>query len=103
MFTLYYKPDCAFSERVMQMAGNFNVALDLKDISESDEAMGALQALSGTTKTPFLVDIETGVSLGESSDIIDYLRTHANLGTPSAVVTRPRVHVGGSVCESCEG
>lgn len=103
MFTLYYKPDCAFSERVIQMAKNFNATLDLKDISESDEDMAALQALAGTTKTPFLVDTETGVSLGESSDIIDYLRAHANLGTPSAVITRPRVHVGGSVCESCEG
>ena len=103
MFTLYYKPDCAFSQRVMQMAENFNITLDLKDVSESEEAMVALQKQSGDTKTPFLVDTEAGVSLIESSDIIDYLREQSKQGTPSTVMSRPRVHVGGSVCESCEG
>lgn len=103
MFTLYYKPSCAFSQRVLQMAENLNVTLDLKDVSESEEAMSELMAKGGDSQTPFLLDTETGVSLYESSDIIDYLRENKN-GVPSTVaVSKPRVHVGGSVCVSCEG
>jgi glutathione S-transferase len=102
MFTLYYKPTCPFSERVIQMALNFNVALELKDISENDEAMAELMALGGKNQTPFLVDSERNVSMYESSDIIDHFREFGKQVSPVAV-SRPRVHVGGSVCESCEG
>jgi glutathione S-transferase len=104
MFTLYYKPSCAFSQRVLQMAENLNVTLDLKDVSESEEAMSELMEKGGDSKTPFLVDAETGVSMYESSDIIDYLREHKKAsGTAPIAVAKPRVHVGGSVCVSCEG
>lgn len=85
------------------MAENFGVTLDLKDITDSDEAMNELMELSGGSKTPFFLDTDAGVSMGESSDIIDYLREHAKQGAPVALASRPRVHVGGSVCESCEG
>ncbi|MBP9842598.1 MAG: glutathione S-transferase N-terminal domain-containing protein [Candidatus Pacebacteria bacterium] len=102
MFTLYYKPSCAFSQRVLQMAENFNVTLELKDVSESAEAMSELIALGGKGEVPFLVDSERNVSMYESSDIIDHLREFGRQGSPVAV-SRPRVHVGGSVCESCEG
>ena len=84
------------------MAENFNVSLDLRDVSESEVALAELIEKSGDHKTPFLVDTESGVAMAESSDIIDYLRDHSKQ-VPSAVVSRPRVHVGGSVCESCEG
>jgi glutaredoxin 3 len=102
MFTLYYKPTCPFCQRVMQMAENFNVELELKDVSESEEAMAELLEKGGKQTVPFLVDTERGVSMYESSDIIDYLRDAAKTTSPIAV-NKPRVHVGGSVCESCEG
>ncbi|HEY0964762.1 MAG TPA: glutathione S-transferase N-terminal domain-containing protein [Candidatus Paceibacterota bacterium] len=102
MFILYYKPTCSFSERVIQMAKNLNVSLDLRDISESEEALAELLEKGGAEKTPFFVDTETGVSMYESSDIIDYMREHGKQVSPIAV-NKPRVHVGGSVCESCEG
>lgn len=103
MFTLYYKPTCAFSQRVMQMAENLNVSLELKDVSESEEAMNTLLELSGGSQTPFLVDDERGVSMLESSDIIDHLREFGKGATSPATATKPRVFVGGSVCVSCEG
>lgn len=84
------------------MAENFNVTLELKDISESDEAMAEMIALGGKNQTPFLHDQERTISLYESSDIIDHLREFGKQASPIAV-SRPRVHVGGSVCESCEG
>ena len=84
------------------MAENFNVALELKDVSESEEAMAELMTIGGKQETPFLVDSERNVSMYESSDIIDHLREFGKQVSPIAV-SRPRVHVGGSVCESCEG
>lgn len=103
MFTLYYKPSCAFSQRVLQMADNLNVSLDLRDVSESEEAMSELMEKGGSSVTPFLVDAENNVSMHESSDIIDYLREHSKGVASPIVANKPRVHVGGSVCESCEG
>lgn len=103
MFTLYYKPSCAFSQRVLQMAENLNVSLDLKDVSESEVAMAELIEKGGGAQTPFLVDTETDVAMHESSDIIDYLRDNGKGIASPIAATKPRVHVGGSVCESCEG
>ena len=85
------------------MAENFNIELDLKDVSESDEALAELLEKGGKEVVPFLVDTEKGVSMYESSDIIDYLREAAKTAAPVAAVTKPRVHVGGSTCVSCEG
>jgi glutathione S-transferase len=102
MFTLYYKPTCPFCQRVMQMAENFNVELELKDVSESEEFMAELIEKGGKQSVPFLVDTERNIFMYESSDIIDHLRDVAKTASPIAV-NKPRVHVGGSVCESCEG
>jgi glutathione S-transferase len=84
------------------MAENFSLELDLRDISESEEALGELLEKGGQKQVPFLVDTETGVSMYESSDIIDYLREAAKSAAP-ATINKPRVHVGGSTCISCEG
>jgi glutathione S-transferase len=102
MFTLYYKPSCAFSQRVMQMAENFNTELELKDITESEVAMAELLEKGGKEQTPFLVDSERGVSIYEANDIIDHLREFGRAATPASVV-KPRVHIGGATCVSCEG
>lgn len=103
MFTLYYKPSCAFSQRVLQMSENLNVALDLKDVSEDEEAMVELMQKGGNSQTPFLVDTETGVSMHESSDIIDHLREFGKTSSSVAAIVKPRIHVSGSTCVSCEG
>lgn len=102
MFTLYHKPSCSFSQRVMQMAENLHITLELKDVSESEEALAELLTIGGKEQTPFLIDSERNVSMYEAEDIADYLREYSRQASPVAV-SRPRVHVGGSVCESCEG
>lgn len=84
------------------MAENFNVSLDLKDVSESEEAAAELLEIGGQMQVPFLVDSERGVSMYEANDIIDHLREFGKVASP-VTVSKPRVHVGGSVCESCEG
>lgn len=104
MLTLYFSPTCPFSHRVLQMAENLKVELETKDVSESEVFHAELVELSGGTQTPFLVDSEKDVKMTESSDIIDYMReNYVNSTEASSVEGKPRIHVGGSVCESCEG
>lgn len=85
------------------MAENLNVALELKDIDEDEAALAELEVKTGKSQVPYLVDTEKDVAMFESSDIIEYLReNYANTGA-TAAVAKPRVHVGGSTCTSCEG
>ena len=83
------------------MAENFNVSLELKDISESEEALAELMEKGGKKQVPFLVDSEKNVSMYESNDIIDHLREFGKQSTPAT--GKPRIHIGGSTCVSCEG
>ena len=104
MLILYYKPTCPFCQRVLQMAENLKIDLDLKDVSEDETALAELIEKGGDKREPYLVDTEKGVSMYESNDIIDYLReNYANTGTSVTNAVKPRIHVGGSTCESCEG
>lgn len=103
MLTLYYKPSCPFCQRVLSVAQNLNITFDLKDISENESALTELMEKSGVKQVPYLVDTDKNVAMGESNDIIEYIREHYANSTPVASSARPRVHVGGSVCESCEG
>jgi glutaredoxin 3 len=102
MFTLYYKPTCPFCQRVLQMAENFNVTLELKDVSEDEAALAELLEKGGKQQVPFLVDQERNVAMYESSDIIDHLREFGKKSV-APIENKPRVHVGGSTCVSCEG
>jgi glutaredoxin 3 len=102
MLILYYKPTCPFCHRVLEMAKNLQVELELKDVSEDEEALSELLARGGKSQVPFLIDTEKTVSMYESSDIIDYMRECAPKGEMKAE-SKPRMHVGGSTCISCEG
>jgi glutathione S-transferase len=84
------------------MAENLKVELDLKDISEDETARQELIEKGGKQQVPFLVDTEKDVSMYESSDIIDYMRENGKK-TEGGESAKPRVHVGGSTCISCEG
>ncbi len=84
------------------MAENFNTNLELKDITESEEALAELMEKGGKAQTPFLVDSERNVSMYETNDIIDHLREFGR-AAGTAVANKPRVHVGGATCVSCEG
>jgi len=85
------------------MAENLKVELELKDISEDETALAELIEKGGQKQVPYLIDTEKGTAMYESSDIIEYIReNYANTAT-SGADAKPKIHVGGSVCESCEG
>lgn len=103
MLTLYYKPSCPFCQRVLQMAENFNVEFDLKDISEDEALATELIEKGGQRQVPYLVDSEKEVAMYESNDIIDYLRENYKNTGEVATASKPRIHISDSTCVSCEG
>jgi glutathione S-transferase len=72
-----------------------------KDIAENPEFADELMARGGKLVTPYLVDEAAGVEMYESDDIVAHLQKR--YGSPVVSSVRPRVHVGGSTCISCEG
>lgn len=99
MLTLYYKPACPFCQRVLEMAENLAVDLDLQDTSDDESVEQALIEKGGKKQVPFLVDTEKNVSMYESHDIIAYIREHyAGSGT-----AKQTLHQGGATCVACEG
>lgn len=103
MLILYMRSTCPFCQRTMQMAENLGVTLDLRDIDESEVARAELLEKGGKEQVPYLVDTEKENAMFESSDIIEYMREHYAKPGGSGEVTKPRVHIGGSTCTSCEG
>lgn len=72
MITLYYRPTCPYSHKVMDEAEALGVPLDLKDIADPVNAATLIQ-MGGKQQVPFLVDAERGKAMYESQDIVDYL------------------------------
>jgi glutathione S-transferase len=85
------------------MGENLGVEFDLKDTSEDETFAQELLEKGGKRQVPFLIDTETGTSMYESSDIIDYIREHKPKSPEGKAAVKPRVHVSNAVCESCEG
>lgn len=102
MLALYYKPSCAFCRRVTAVIDRLELDVDLRNIEESSEHEHDLIARGGKRTVPYLVDEEMEVEMYESDDIVNHLQKHYG-AAPVGVAGRPRVHVGGSTCLSCEG
>lgn len=100
MLTLYMKPTCPFCRRVMAVIDRLDLEVEMKDIEAEPALADELVALGGKLMVPYLVDSEKNVQMYESDDIVMHLQRA--YGVPTAA-TRPRVHVGGSTCVSCEG
>lgn len=103
MLILYYNPTCPFCQRVLQTAENLGVEFDLRDIIAEEKYAEELEAKGGERQVPFLIDEEKGVSMYESSDIIDYIRENRTSEASAGAVVKPRVHISDATCTSCEG
>jgi glutathione S-transferase len=86
MLTLYYKPGCPYSNRVLAANQTIGAELTLRNIVMEPAARAELLAKGGRTQTPYLEDTERGVSMHESLDIISYLHTHYGKGPAPVVV-----------------
>lgn len=98
MLTLYYKPTCKFSARVLAVAEGLGVPLHLKDISADDTLKEELIARGGKKQVPYLVDEERNTEMYESRDIIAHLTTHYSSADPQDFAA-VRVHRSAETCD----
>lgn len=75
MLTLYYKPTCPFSKKVISAASQLGIDLNLKSIVDNEDVANELKEKGGKRQVPYLYNEATGQGLYESSDIIEYLET----------------------------
>ncbi len=78
-----------------------DIEFENKDIVENPAFGDELEAHGGRRSVPYLIDTEHNVALYESDAIVAHLQKC--YGTPVVSLVRPRIHVGGSTCISCEG
>ena len=101
MLTLYYKPTCPFSRRVIAVIERLELDVEMKDIKENSVYLEELIARGGKRQTPYLVDSEKEVEMYESDDIVAHLQTH--YGGDNTAPGKPRVHISDASCQTCEG
>lgn len=75
MLNLYYKPSCPYCRRVLQANETIAAPLVLIDVLTDPAHIATVIEKGGKRQVPYLEDTERGVSLYESLDIIEYLRT----------------------------
>jgi len=68
---LFYRPTCGYCLKVLQFIEQNNIAIPLKNVSESAKIRDDLIAIAGKTQVPCLVF--NGKPLHESDDIIEWL------------------------------
>lgn len=107
MLTLYYKPTCPFSQRVLGEVETMGIKLNLKNIVEDSVAEAELMTLGGKHQTPFLYDdkgtpsMNDDLNMYESNDIIAYLERHyASAG--GSQFNGLTIHQSDDTCESCQ-
>lgn len=74
MFDLYISETCPYCRKVMNYLDENNIKYYKKDVSES-ENLNMLIKLGGKAQVPFLDDKENDVSMYESDDIINYVKS----------------------------
>ena len=72
MYTLIYKPDCPFCQKVLAFIDEHDIEVELKDL-QKQEHINLLMEKGGKRQVPFLIDHEKEISMYESDDIIAYL------------------------------
>ncbi|MEK7628769.1 MAG: glutathione S-transferase N-terminal domain-containing protein [Patescibacteria group bacterium] len=70
--TLYVRQGCQYCQRVLSIANQFGIILDIKDIADPHHDAD-LVARGGMHQVPFLVDEAKGIEMYESVDIVAYL------------------------------
>jgi len=74
MLFLYVKEGCPFCEKVLRYAEKHRIYIEQKDIYKEKKNLEELLRIGGKRQVPFLVDEDKGVSMYESSEIVEYLR-----------------------------
>ncbi len=79
--TLYRLQGCPFCERVVRTLDELDVNYHSRFIEAMHADRDVIKRLSGSREVPVIVDHNTGVTMGESAQIVKYLyNTYRNRG-----------------------
>jgi len=71
--TLYRLQACPFCERVVRVLEEFDLAYQSRYVEPMHSARNVVKRVSGARSVPAIVDHETGVTMSESANIVEYL------------------------------
>jgi glutathione S-transferase len=73
--TLYRLQACPFCERVVRVLDELGLAYRSRFVEPMHSRRNAVKRLTGARTVPAIVDEETGVTMSESANIVDYLES----------------------------
>ncbi|PSP92675.1 glutaredoxin [Halobacteriales archaeon QS_4_62_28] len=71
--TLYRLQACPFCERVVRRLDEYDLDYESRFVEPMHSDRDVVKRLSGKRTVPAIVDDETGVTMSESANIVDYL------------------------------
>lgn len=72
---LYRHVGCPYCERVVRVAQHLDLDFRSRFVVPTHSQRDHVKRISGTRTVPMLVDSEAGITLSESANIVEYLRT----------------------------
>lgn len=72
--TLYRLQACPFCERVVRTLNEFDVRYRSRYVEPMHSERNVVRRVSGARSVPAIVDRETGVTMSESANIVEYLK-----------------------------
>lgn len=73
--TVYRLQACPFCERVVRKLDEFDLDYQSRFVEPMHSDRNAVKRLTGSRTVPVIVDENTGVTLSESENIVEYLDT----------------------------
>jgi glutathione S-transferase len=82
--TLYRLQACPFCERVVRRLDELGIEYDSRFVEARHSERDAVKRISGKRTVPALIDRNTGVTMSESANIVEYLDGTYGDGTAPA-------------------
>jgi glutathione S-transferase len=73
--TLYRLQACPFCERVVRVLEDLDLEYESRFVEPMHSDRNAVKRISGKRTVPAIVDENTGVTMSESANIVDYLES----------------------------
>jgi glutathione S-transferase len=83
--TLYRLQACPFCERVVRTLQDLDVPYHSRFVEARHSRRDVVERLTGARTVPAIVDTSTGVTMGESANIVEYLETTYGSGSTDPV------------------
>ncbi|MHB9287515.1 glutaredoxin family protein [Halobacteriales archaeon Cl-PHB] len=95
--TLYRLQACPFCERVVRLLDDYDLDYRSRFVEPMHSDRNVVQRVAGTRTVPVVVDDNTGVTMAESANIVDYLeRTYGPAADPGTATESPAHADGGN-------